>query len=108
MIKNLKKKKSRDLHGYSNELIQGGGDDLELAIVKLMNNIKTQQQCPDCLEPCNITSLFKNKGKKNDLNNHRGVFRVTVLRNILDKLIFTDEYENLDRQLTDSNVGGRK
>ena len=92
----------------SNELIQGGGNDLHLAILKLMNNIKTQQKFPECLEPCNITSLFKNKGKKNDLNNHRGVFRVTVFRNILDKLIFNDEYENLDRKLTDSNVGGRK
>ena len=62
VIKNLKKKKSRDPHGYSNEIIQSGGDDLKLAILKLMNNIKRQQIFPQCLEPCNITSLFKNKG----------------------------------------------
>ena len=32
VIKALKTKKSRDPHGYSNEIIQAGGDDLELAI----------------------------------------------------------------------------
>ena len=106
--KDLKKKKSRDTYGYSNKLIQNGGGDLTLAIMKLINNIKKQQNFPKCLEPCKITSLFKNKGQKQDLNNHRGVFRVTVFRNILDKLIFVDEYENLDKKLTDSNVGGRK
>ena len=108
VVKQLKKKKSRDPDGYSNELIQNGGEDLTLAILKMMNNIKKQQKFPECLQPCNITSLFKNKGKKQDLNNHRGVFRVSVFRNIMDKLIFNDEYESLDKHLTDSNVGGRK
>ena len=32
VVKHLKKKKSRDSHGVSNELIQCGGDDLLLAI----------------------------------------------------------------------------
>ena len=63
---------------------------------------------PKCLEPCNITSLFKNKGSRRDLNFYRGIFRVSVFRNILDRLIFNNEYENIDKNLTDSNVGGRK
>ena len=107
-MKELKKKKSRDPYGYSNELIQGGGDDLILAITKMMNKMKQQHKFPESLNPCNITSIFKNKGSKKDLNNHRGVFRVTVFRNILDRLIFNDEYEKIDKILTDSNVGGRK
>ena len=36
------------------------------------------------------------------------MFRTSVFRNILDKLIFNDAYEILDKNLTDSNVGGRK
>lgn len=97
MIKELKKKKSRGPYGYSNEL------------TKLMNNIyiKKQQKFPICLNFCNISSLFKNKGSKKDLNNHRGVFHVTVFRNILDKLIFNDEYQTIEKHLTDSNVGGK-
>ena len=108
VITNLKKKKSRDPHGYSNELIQYGGKDVTSAIVKLMNNIKREQTFPHCLKACNITSLYKNKGSRKDLNMYRGIFRVSIFRNILDRLIFNDEYENIERNLTDSNVGGRR
>ena len=31
-----------------------------------------------------------------------------MFRSILDKLIYIDEYETIDKNLTDSNVGGRK
>ena len=39
---------------------------------------------------------------------YRGIFRVTIFRNILDRLIFNDEYNTIEMNLTDSNVGGRK
>ena len=68
MIKYLKKKKSRDPHGYSNELIQNGGKDVTVAITKLMNGIKSSQQFPECLKACNITCLYKNKGSRKDMN----------------------------------------
>ena len=35
-------------------------------------------------------------------------FRVPILRTILDRLIYNDEYETIDEELTDSNVGARK
>ena len=108
VIKNLKKKKSRDAHGYSNEIIQCGGKDVLSAVTKLMNNIKRQQCFPQSLQACNITSLFKNKGSRKDYNQYRGIFRVTVFRNILDRLIFNDEYSTIEKNLTDSNVGGKR
>ena len=105
---NLKKKKNRDPHGCSNELIQYGGKDVTSAIVKLINNIKRQQKFPHCLKACNIASLYKNKCSRKDLNMYRGIFRVSIFRNILDRLIFNAEYENIEKNLTDSNVGGRR
>ena len=39
---------------------------------------------------------------------YRRLFRVIVFRNILYRLIFNNEYETIDKNLTDSNVGGRK
>ena len=33
---------------------------------------------------------------------------VTILRSILDKLIYNDEYTNIDEQLTNNNIGARK
>ena len=73
-----------------------------------MNQIKQQQKIPSSLKYCNITSIYKNKGSKKDFENYRGIFRVVTLRNILDKLIYNDEYPTIDANLTDSNVGARQ
>ena len=105
---NLKKKESRDPLGYSNKIIQFGEKDVITAVTKLMNAIKKRHKFPKCLTACYITSLYKNKPSRKDFNMYRGIFRVTVFRNILDRLIFNDEYETIDQNLTDSNVGGRK
>ena len=56
----------------------------------------------------NITSIYKGKGAKNDLQNERGIFGINLIRSLLLKIIYTDEYENLDKNMSDSNVGGRK
>ena len=53
---------------------------------------------PEVMEFVNITSIYKGKGLKN----------VNILRSILLKVIYNDEYENIDSQMSDSNVGGRK
>ena len=59
------------------------------------------------MEKCNITSLQKRKSKQ-EFQNYRGVFRVNVLRSILDRLIYNSCYESIDADLTDVNVGARK
>ena len=74
----------------------------------MMNKIKAEQCYPKCLEPCNITSIWKRKANRNDFEFYRGIFRVTIFRSILDRLIYNDEINNLDKNLTDSNVGARK
>ena len=74
----------------------------------MMNEMKRTQKIPEILKYCNITSLFKNKGSRKEFTNYRGIFRVTVLRSILDKLIYIDEYPKIDNNISDSNVGARK
>ena len=59
------------------------------------------------MEKCNITSLHK-KGSKRDFDNYRGVFRVEILRSILDRLTYNDSYYTIDSNLTDGSVGARK
>ena len=87
-LKDLGKDKARDAHDQANELFKEevAGDDLMLAVLKLMNMIKKRLQYPELLELCNITSLYKHKGSHKDFENYRGIFRVTVLRSILDRL----------------------
>ena len=110
VLKNLKKNKSRDPLGYCNELFRPevAGDDLKLAILKLMNRIKDDQIFPECLHPCNISSIWKRKASRNYFESYRGIFRLPIFRSILDRLIYNDDYPNTDQNLTDSNVGARK
>ena len=110
VLKKLKNNKSRDPHGLANELFkeETAGDDLKKAILCLMNRIKDEQIYPKCLELCNISSIWKLKGPKNSFSSYRGIFRVSIFRAILDRLIYNDEYENIDSSLTDSKVGARK
>ena len=108
VIKDLDKDKSRDAIGHANELLKCAGSDLKLAVLKLMNHMKSKHELPEVLQLCNITSLYKHKGSHKDFNNYRGVFRVTVLRSVLDRLIYNDSYSTIDEHLTDGNVGARK
>ena len=84
------------------------GSDLILAITKLMNRIKKELLFPVPMNVCNVTNLLKNKGSKQHFDSYRGIFRTPVLRNKLDKLIYNDEYESVDQNLTNCNVGSRK
>ena len=106
----LKKQKARDPLGLVNDIFRSevAGDDLKLAILKLMNKIKVEQIYPECLEIYNITSIWKKKGSRSDFDCYRGIFGVPIFRCILDSLIYNDEYKNIDINLTDSNVGARK
>ena len=110
VLNHLKKDASRDPHGFANEIFtpEVAGKDLKIALLILMNQIKDQQQIPDSMKLCNISSIWKRKGEKNNFESYRGIFRITVLRNILDRLIYNDEYPNIDKYLSDCNVGGRK
>ena len=109
VLKELGRDKSRDADGYANELfmLSVAGDDLQLALLKMLNVIKDKQQFPEALTKCNITSLHKKKAR-NDFENYRGVFRVAVLRSILDRMMYNTCYEVIDENLTDANVGARK
>ena len=73
-----------------------------------MNRIKFQQLFPEVLEYCDISSIWKRKNSRKDFENYRGIFRVTIFRSILDRLIYNDEYATIDSNLSDSNVGARK
>ena len=42
------------------------------------------------------------------MNNDRGIFVVSVLRMILDSLIYEEKYPQVDRNMSDSNIGARR
>ena len=50
----------------------------------------------------------KIKGSKSDLSNERGIFNLSKVRSIFDKVIYSGEYDEIDQNMSFSNVGGRK
>ena len=56
----------------------------------------------------NITSIYKNKGSRLSLENDRGIFIQTTLKKILDQTIYSEVYEDIDKSMSDSNIGARK
>ena len=106
VLKKLKNNKSRDPHGLVNELFKDetAGEDLKVAIIHLMNRIKDEQIYPKCLELCNISSIWKLKRPRNRFSSYRGIFRVSIFRAILDRLIYNDEYEKIDSNLTSETI----
>ena len=110
VTKNLKKNKAADPKGFVNELFKPGvaGTDLFQSLLMLCNQVKAECDIPTFMKMTNITSIFKNKGSKTDLNNDRGVFNVMTVRSVIDNLIYNDYYNIIDQNMSDSNVGGRK
>ena len=77
-------------------------------MLRMFNLMKRQQVYPKIFQSANISSFYKKKGDKSDLNNDRGVFNVVKIRSILDKLIYNDIYSTVDSSMSSSNIGARR
>ena len=86
-LKTFKNNKSRDEHGHTYELFKYGGRDLKLSLLKLLNKVKNTQYYPSILSYSNISSIWKKKGEKSNLDNDRGIFCVSKIRSILDIML---------------------
>ena len=80
---------------------------MKLALLHLLNQIKRDQVIPDKLLQANITSLYKNKGSRQSLENDRGIFVVSAIRMILDSLIYQEKFPLFDEYMSYSNIGAR-
>ena len=110
VLKSLKNNRTRDPMGLINEIFKPGtiGRNMKLALLGLLNQIKTEQKLPELLQIANITTIYKNKGSRQCLDNDRGIFVVSSVRMILDSLIYNDKYATIDDYMTNSNIGARK
>ena len=72
-LKSFKNNKARDAIGHTYELFKYGGTDLKLSLLKLFNLVKERQVYPEIFQLSNISSIYKKKGEKSDLNNDRDI-----------------------------------
>ena len=108
-LSDLKVGRSRDPEGLINEIFKKDviGNDLKKSLLIMFNNIKDKQEIPQFMNLANITTVPK-RGSKLGLQNERGIFRVSLLRSILMRLINNEKYGIIDRNMSDCQVGGRK
>lgn len=109
-LKFLKNNKTTDPHGMVNEVLKEGciGTGLKQGLLMLLNGTKENLLVPDFMSYANITSIYKKKGSMYSLENDRGIFILTVIKKITDLLIYIDKYDDIDKNMSDSNVGARK
>ena len=108
-LSNLKNNKSRDPNGYVNETFKDGiiGEDLKMSLLLMMNKLKLHQMVPLQMRLANITTIPKS-GSRLELKNERGIFRCPVLRGILMRLIYDSKYNEIDKNMSDCQMGARK
>ena len=108
-LASLKNNKSRDPKGFTNELfkVENIGDNLKVSLLMMMNRIKKTSIVPEIMRYANITTIPK-KGSRLELKNERGIFRCSVLRQILMRLIYNSKYEIIDKNMSELQMGARK
>ena len=74
----------------------------------MLNGVKVEHIIPTFMTYQNITTIYKNKGSRSDLNNDRGIFILTVMKKMLDNLLYNDNFDGIDGNMSDCNVGSRK
>ena len=101
ICKTLKNNKSRDENGFVYELFKPAhaGDDVFESLTKLFNLSKKELNIPEFFEKMSITSLYKNKGLQSDFSNQRGIFSVSKVKSIYDKLIYSEVYDVIDQNM---------
>ena len=104
----LKNNKCKDPHGHVNELYKHLGDDGIQSLLDMLNNIKEFIMIPSKLNLSNVSTIYKGKGSKQIVTNLRGIFKLPIIRNILDRLICFDEEKQISQNMGQFQVGNQK
>ena len=73
----------------------------------MCNELKKKKIIAKFINIATITTVPK-KGSRLLLKNERGIFRVMVVRSILMRLIYNQKIEEIDKRMSDCQMGGRK
>ena len=77
------------------------------SLLVMFNTLKKEKKIPEFMNYANITTVLKS-GSQTELENMRRIFRVDVVRSILMRIIYNNKYPVIDKNMSDSQMGGRK
>ena len=95
-IYQLKNGKAADPNMFPPEIFKHAGHDLINSITDILNYIKNHLDIPESWIRVIIITLYKNKGSRKLLKNHRGIFLTAILSKVMEKLIKTRSQETLN------------
>ena len=110
VLSTLKTGKARDPSGLNCNIFKKAvcGTDLKQSLLTLLNKTKNTLEIPKFFSNSNISSIWKKKGDILNLEYHCGLFLVSIFKTIIMKLIYLRNYQTIDSNMSESNVGGRK
>ena len=87
VIRNLKTGKAPGPDMISADILKSSADELLLLIVDMFNAIKCSLEIPDQWHQVVITTIYKLKGSKKLLENHRGIFLTSAISKLFERMI---------------------
>ena len=107
VTKNLKKGKSYGRDKIPPEIPLMWGDKLASLTLNVMNHIKNSQKTPEQWTNVLISTIYKNKGLRKMLINHRGIFLKLILSKVFGKLNMNRIEQNV-QNIDLSQAGSRQ
>ena len=105
-ISKLKNKKAKDSDGWKNEMIKYGGEEMMVSIWKMTRKILNENEVPAQWERMTIKSIYKNKGRRDEMSNRRGIFLTSVVSKLFERKIMQEV--EIDLTMSEYQNGGRK
>ena len=93
----LSKGKSTGSDNIPAEVFIHCGDLLVNLLLQILNSIKNSDVIPEQWNHVIISTIYKNKGRKKELVNHRGIFLTQVVSKIYEKLNKTSVSEYIEK-----------
>ena len=84
--KHLRKGKSSGRDNLPPEIFINGGEKFQDSTLEMFNNLKSVNEMPKQWTKVQISTIYKNKGKKKRLINQRGIFLKQVMSKMYEKL----------------------
>ena len=106
-IKELNNKKVADKHGWKNEMLKNCGNNMKESVKKALNEIGKGKIVEEWKE-VQIQSIYKNKGKKDEMKNQRGIFITSNMSKLFEKVIKERNREKLEKKITRFQNGAMK
>ena len=107
-IGRLKDNKCKDPHGHINELYKCMGGGGLRSLLAMLNRIKEELLVPASLQLSNVSTIYKGKGSRQDVTNLRGIFKLPIVRNILDRLIYLEDRNKINQSMGQYQVGNQQ